>query len=301
MRRVCLGLVFVGGVLMAATGMAETASPPVENVIVNGRKVPDQEIQTFVESRAAPTFRLGKMARWEDGVCPIATGLKPAFQDFIVQRLKQTAAKVGAPVSADPHCRANIEIVFTTTPQALMDNVRKEHRYYLGFHYSSHQADALAKVTHTIQAWYTTQIVDEMGIPHLETFLSDGTCEALTDFCPTTYHTNGARLADGMHSSFAHVIIVVDPEKLRDYEIGALADYIGFLALAQPRAQDECETLPTIFNLLVPGCKDASAMREMTDGDLGYLRGLYHMTADAPLSRQENEIAYQMKQALQGR
>jgi hypothetical protein len=297
MRAICLALIFASVALTA--GVAQT--PPVENVIVNGRRVPDQVIQNFVESRAAPTFRLGRMARWEEGICPVATGLKSAFLDFIVKRLKETATKAGAPVSADLNCKANIEIVFTTTPQALMDNVRKEHRYYLGFHYSSAQADTLAKVTHTIQAWYTTQIIDALGIPHLETFLSDGTCASLTDFCPTTYHTNGMRLADEMHSSFAHVIVVVDPEKLRDYEIGALADYIGFLALAQPRSQDTCEQLPTIFNLLVADCAGAAAMREMTDSDLGYLRGLYHMTADAPLSRQENEIAYQVRQALQGR
>jgi hypothetical protein len=299
MRGLCLGLALAGAMLRAAT--AQPAAPPVENVTVNGRKVPDREIQAFVESRAAPTFRLGKMARWEQGICPIATGLKPAFLDFITRRLRATAVKVGAPVSADPHCAANIEIVFTTTPQGLMDNVRKEHRYYLGFHYNSRQADALAKVTHVIQAWYSTQIVDALGIPHLETFLSDGTCAALTDFCPTTYHTNGMRLANEMHSSFAHVIVVVDPEKLRDYEIGALADYIGFLALAQPRSQDECEPLPTIFNLLVRDCANAAAMREMTDSDLGYLRGLYHMTADAPLTRQENEIAFQVRQTLLGR
>lgn len=297
MRGVCLGLVLAGALMTAA--LAQT--PPVENIIVNGRRVPDQEITRFVESRAMPTFRLGKMARWEEGICPVAVGLKPAFLEFIVKRLKITAAKAGAPVSADAHCKANIEIVFTTTPQALMDNVRKKHRYYLGFHYNSSQADALARVTHPIQAWYTTQIADAMGIPHMETFLSDGTCATFDDFCPTTYHNNGLRLANEMHSSFAHVIIVVDPGKLRDYEIGALADYIGFLALAEPRAQDACEQLPTIFNLLVPGCAGAASMQEMSSGDLGYLRGLYRMTADAPLTRQENEIAYQVKQALQGR
>ncbi|HVW72236.1 MAG TPA: hypothetical protein VHC39_01245, partial [Rhizomicrobium sp.] len=237
MWALCLALLFA--VLTPAWAQS------VETVTVNGRRVQDSEIQSFVESRVAPTFRLGKLARWEEGICPVAVGLKPEFLDFITKRLKDTARKVGAPVSADPHCRANIEIVFTTTPQALMDNVRKEHRYYLGFHYNSHQADALARVTHTIQAWYTTQIIDNLGIPHLETFLSDGTCAALTDFCPTTYHTNGMRLADGMHSSFFHVIIVIDPEKLRDHEIGALADYIGFMALAEPQAQDDCQTLPT--------------------------------------------------------
>jgi hypothetical protein len=39
----------------------------------------------------------------------------------------------------------------------------------------------------------------------------------------------------------------------------------------------------------------------MTDGDFGYLKGVYHMTDDGTLAVQQNEIAYQVKQQLLGR
>jgi hypothetical protein len=39
----------------------------------------------------------------------------------------------------------------------------------------------------------------------------------------------------------------------------------------------------------------------MSESDLGYLKGVYHMTDDGTLMVQQNEIAYQVKQALLGR
>ena len=53
---------------------------------------------------------------------------------------------VGAPSNANSSCRPNIEIVFTTTPQALLDGIHKKHQVYLGYHDNSTQADNLAKV-----------------------------------------------------------------------------------------------------------------------------------------------------------
>ena len=53
-----------------------------------------------------------------------------------------------------------------------------------------------------------------------------------------------------------------------------------------------------IVNLLAPGC--ASPGTALTDSDLGYLKGLYHMRADGKLSVQQDEISYQMQQASEG-
>ncbi len=113
------------------------------------------------------------------------------------------------------------------------------------------------------------------------------------------YTVTGSRLRDGLHSGFLNVVIVADPAKLTDYEMGALADYIAFLALAQPRSLDDCAALPSILNLLAPHCANAAA--EISSGDIGYLRALYRMTPDATLRGQKDEIAYQMRKTLDGR
>ena len=79
---------------------AASAQPaPTESVAVTGQRTREEQIQGFVESRAAPAVRLGKVARWEAGICPVATGLKPELLRFLIQRLKATAVRVGAPVN----------------------------------------------------------------------------------------------------------------------------------------------------------------------------------------------------------
>src|ERR1700744_3616471 len=135
-------------VLLASAALAQPAAPPVETVTVNGRRVPDEEIRAFVNARTAPTLKLGKVARWDKGICPTVLGLDSSFADFVTRRLKETAAKVGAPLDPNLQCAPDIQIVFTTTPQTLLDNIRKNYDALLGYHDNGAQAEAMAKVTH---------------------------------------------------------------------------------------------------------------------------------------------------------
>jgi hypothetical protein len=283
-----------------------TAQPSTtESITVTGTRS-HQVIEKFVESFAAPTRMTGKIARWENGVCPVAVGLKPDFLKFIAQRVRKVAADAGAPV-ADVSCKPNIEIVFTTTPQALIDNVRKQNEAFLGYADNTDAVDALAKVTRPIQAWYLTATMDLRG-----NVLVDSAKRPPTEITlPDIYHNppfitirtkqgamsvTGTRLGDGLRSGFYHVIIVADPTKLVEYEMGAVGDYIAMLALTQLSSLDTCQTLPSIVNLLAAGC--AQKPEGLTDNDTAYLRGLYHMGPDRNLRSQEDEVAYQMDRAF---
>jgi hypothetical protein len=81
----------------------------------------------------------------------------------VTKSVKDVAAMVGAPVNGKVSCPPNIEIVFTTTPQALLDNVRIMHPVLLGYHDNSALAEHLANVTRPIQSWYTTATEDLRG------------------------------------------------------------------------------------------------------------------------------------------
>jgi hypothetical protein len=219
-------------------------------------------------------------------------GLRPAFLKFLAQEIRDIAARIGAPVNGRASCRPNIEIVFTTVPQALVENIRVHNRVYLGYRASSRQSDALAVVSRPIQSWYLTATLDMNNEPHIDTRQGFGYYSTAV---------TGSRLSNGLHSGLNHVIIVADPTRLADHEIGALADYIAMLALAQPNDLDDCEVLPSIMNLLARNCAGAGAARAISDSDLGYLRGVYHMPADGSLNIQQDAIAYQMKKTLGGR
>jgi hypothetical protein len=236
-------------------------------------------------------------------------GLKPDFATFVSQRLRDVAAQVDAPVNKDADCKPNIEIVFTTAPQALADKMRKAHPGFLGYHDNEEQLAKLATVTRPIQAWYTSATLDLRGKMEidsarptmgLEIWLpcprAPGVCRMDLPYAAAAAVT-GSRLGDGLRSSLYHVIIVAEPGKLVEHEMGALADYIAMLALSQVQTLEQCQNLPSIVNLVPPGCERQTGL---TAADMGYLRGLYHMDAAQMLSGQQNHIAYQMGQALAG-
>jgi hypothetical protein len=259
-----------------------------------------------------PTHATDKLARWQSGICPMAVGLKPEFLKFITQRIRDAAVKAGTPVSADPHCTPNIQIVFTTTPQALLDNVKKNHPGFLGYYDGASQRDRLAQVTHLVQAWYTTATQDAEGQQSVDSGMTVGQGLALSYPCPPpetgictiqlpSAHAaavTGSRLGDGLRSSLYNVIIVADPARLVDYEMGALGDYMAMLALAQVGSLDICQQLPSVLNMLAKGCADKT--NALTDNDFAYLKGLYRMAPDSKGTVQKDQIAYQMEQSLRG-
>ena len=105
-------------------------------VPVQAQPVSDSVIGDFVDSHSA-VARLGKIARWENGVCPSVAGLPPNFVKFITKRVRDVAASVGAPVDPSETCQVNINIVFTTKPQALLDGIRAKKPVMLGYYSSS--------------------------------------------------------------------------------------------------------------------------------------------------------------------
>lgn len=300
MRVVALALVLV--CTNAAFAQVQT-----EKVTVTGTRS-REVLDKFVSSLATNSRMTGKIARWEDGVCPIVVGLKPKFTSFIAQRVRMLAKESGAPVAGDAKCKPNIEIVFTTTPQALVDGIRKQNDSFLGYADNDSQRDALAKVTRPIQAWYLTAtkdlrgntLVDSSRTPPTEITVPDPNHNPpfLTVYTKQgAMSVTGGRLGDGLHTAFYHAIIVAEPAKLLDEEIGTLADYIALLSLTQLNSLDTCQPLPSIANLLA---KDCAPVKELSDNDRAYLKGLYSMGRDRNGPIQRDQISEAMQQQLGG-
>ena len=282
-----------------ATAAAETAQPS-ESVTVTGSR---REFHDFSRTLATPTKVTGKIARWERRICPVVVGQNPHFTAFIMQRVKYVALAAGAPVNTDASCKPNIEIVFTTTPQALLDNVRKNDPVYLGYATTIAQQVALAAVTRPIQAWYTTETIDLNGARSLDNGRSLGEGIEIFRksqnpiFVSKVTRSNGNRINDGVHSGFNHILIVIDTAKLGGEKIVPLADYISMLALTQPSALDACQELPSVVNLLAQNCRDVAD--GLTQFDLAYLQGLYHMAAGRKATLQRSEIGALMTDRLE--
>jgi hypothetical protein len=149
----------------SAQAMPAPATPSAkslaESITVNGAGL--DAASSFVQSAASSTHISGKIARWEVPICPYAVGIPADGIARVVQKVKGVATQAGAPVSSKPDCKPNIVIAFTSTPQSLLDNIRKDHAEWLGYHSGSGELDRLATVTHPIQAWYSTATVDLQG------------------------------------------------------------------------------------------------------------------------------------------
>lgn len=296
-----IAILLVAVWLMHAPVQAQPGrNAPPESVTVTALKsVPPEVISKFIQTFAAPTAVIGKLARWQTGICPVAVGLRPTAIQFLLQRLRDNAARAGAPIDARANCAANIEIVFTTTPQGLLNNVRKKNPGYLGYSRRSAEADRLAIVTHPIQAWYTTarkDILGRMSLDSAMTVAAEDEGDLAISFAMGSSY--GFRVRDGRSSELYHVIIVIDPNKVLDREMGGVADYISMLALSQIASLDHCQQqLPSIINMMIRGC--AAPATELTPSDTAFLQGLYKMPRDYALSMQKAGIGNEMRRVFQ--
>jgi hypothetical protein len=288
-----------------------TFTLPPESITITATKPTQTAIKNFVETRGMPTHALTRMARWTLKVCPQTIGLGDTYAKYVTQRIRDIAAAVGAPLNTDPACQPNIEVIFTTAPQVLVDSIRKTDPAYLGFYYTNNEADNLAKVTHPIQAWYLDmsqsmyehrapgrggQTIDmgRCGVAGSISFKVGGRQISLR--CLTTAGGSAMHAKDGMVAGFFNILIVAEPAKLFDYEVGTLADYISMLALSEPASLDGCEELPSISNMMAPGC--ASAASRITNGDLAYLKALYKPAGGDLLAAQRDYIREEMYKTL---
>lgn len=236
------------------------------------------EVDRYLGSVSTTTFVVGKIARWErHAICPVVVGLKPEFLTFITARIRQVAQEIGAPVDASPQCRPNIRIVFTTTPQALLDNVRKNHAGLLGYTRTNREADRVAQIIHPIQGWYRTQTIPDRGLPKRDVRVIGMCTDAFSPECPNVFYVQALRVGNNIKSQFEDVTIVADPVKLGDPEMGPLADLIAMLALSQPQLGKGCQN--SVLDLIARACPNTP--NGFSPMDMSYLRGLYRMRGTA--------------------
>jgi len=289
---------------LSASAQEQTAPASgmtVESVIVTAPKDrPEKQLDDFIIAHAAPSPYLRKIARWKNGICPLTVGLSPELNMYVNQRILRVAVAVGAPLDSKEPCHPNIIVAATPQPQAVLDMVREKRPVLLGYHYTSREKQ-LATMTRTVQAWYSTATEDFYGIVQ-----PDGggynlaAMDAMRELGLFSVHVSGSRVGDGLKSQFTTAMILVDSSKIGGQPIGPLADYIAMLALGQGQYYDECQPVPTITNFTAPKCDSPMKPAGLTDIDMTYLRGLYHMSPGGSYMLERAHIAFAMKKELGG-
>ena len=299
---------------------ADAPATPVSPLTVEGtpRKVLEQQAHDFVESYAAPTRKLGLLARWTSPACVAVTGLVPAQATEFKTRIEAVAKAVMAPVGG-PKCAPNVQIVFTQQPQGTLDAVASRNPAIRG-------DDGAKTVTRPIQAWYATYDLGfeaqsagsiDNGPPPLNPLGMQGGQGFVAHVTQERFAVNqGAVFArpcvdPGAHmrkitllggktvdvpcpqSTFLNILIIVDVAHMGDVSVDLTADYLALVALSQPkpRSLDGCLALPSVLDLYAKDCPGREAPTGLTGPDKAYLASLYA----ADLAQVKNDTQGQSK------
>jgi hypothetical protein len=285
-----------------------STSPIIPDVSVTAPAAPTAQeltadsLRRFIVHHATVHFfdtgQEHNLARWRGGkqsICPLTLGLTPGQNAFVTARLRALAAYAGAPVQADPHCKGNVQILFTNNPKRSMDDVIKWAMVYFPNRYTGGTKKLIEyKGDHAIQGWYMTTsgggivLSTDVGLVGLNVL-------PLWPEITQNYHGSdslGTRLGGGSGSGIGIgvVILVVDTTKAVDYTIGTIADYLSMLTLSVVQSPDHCDPLPSILDLMSASCGGREKPTAVTAGDLAFLKALYYRNTGLGPSLSRDDI-----------
>ena len=286
--------------LAASAAQAQPASAPAKDgpsttvapLTVQAAPAPTMiRKQTRAFVRGFPPERNGEhyqIARWRDPLCVKVTGLADAQATMIKARIESVAQAVNVRLARAP-CTANVEILFTDRPQALMDMVAKRAELMLGY-YHLHDRDRLKQVTRPVQAWYVTAASPWAG----REVIDDPESHA-----PTGCSDDPGALACGIQTVFKNVLVVADAKALQGQDAGLLSDYLVMLTLSQPRSLDGCNILASVIDVLAPSaCSGRDVPDGLTASDAAYLTALYEADPYNNKNFEQSDITRRMSDIL---
>ena len=277
----CAAWLVAGGTLAAPAPAAVTAATRVPapvapsvasiptavgEVLVQGHtptppsKTYDKTVHKYVED-TGHTGPLGQISRWWRPLCPMIAGISPGFGQFLVKRIREVAAEVGAPQNGECGKGVNVLVVVTATPVELMADVRDHHEDLLGFH-GTHETRDLAVFEPAMKSWYVT------GTSGPGYWVID------SPYAPQPWWGPSLK-PPPLKSHIVFVLIVVDARLLEGQAIGPVADKIAMLALSHPALHEGCSPLPSVLEVLDPKCPPGAAPAALTSYDKEYLKALY--------------------------
>ena len=294
---------------------AGTASPTADvtvktPILPAAQELSGDSLSQFIAHHATvryvTTSTARNLARWRGGkqsICPLTVGLSPADDAYVTARLRALAAYVGAPVAPDPHCKANVQIVFTSNPREKMDDVVQWATTAFGIRYSGGQRDLIAyRSDHAIQGFYITTR-GGASVLNTDVALAGLDVQPIWPQVEQKYLGSGrlgTRLGGGSGSGIGigMVILVVDTTRAAGYTIATLADALAMLTLSVAQSPDHCDPLPSILDVMSSSCGTREQPATMTAGDLAFLKALYYLNTGLGPSLSRSQIQDNMTRQL---
>jgi len=204
-----------------------------------------RQVHDFVQANGRVS-QFGYLIHWASPLCLKVAGLTPDQNAAVMSRMQAVAQALSERVyrARTQSCPIkNVSVVFTADPQHTLDGMIARNPRMLGdAHSTSH---GIKTVTRPIQAWFQTACVTNA-------------CNPEPVAIPAITAT-----------------VLVDARRIHSVQLGAIADYVAMLVLADPRTIDRCQALPSVLDLFVGPCPGRSTPAGLTRNDMAYLRALY--------------------------
>jgi len=292
---------------------ASVAPLPVqlEEVVVEGR--PLREATTdFVARVVAPPRNRGA-ATWHRRVCVGVGNLQREAAEFVVDRIASVGESVGLQVGW-PRCEPRVFIVFATdadgAARSLVDARGRQFRIGVsGTDLGDDALEAFVVSDRAVRWWQSSIPVNASTgrvvtrLPGQPPFTAGPEIRRPADFGPQAITDSASRIRNPLRDDLAQVIIIVDIDRVAGVDLGALADYLAVISLAQIDPELDPVSYDTILSLFSEG---ANPPPGLTDWDRAFLRGLYAAeqtdeASNARIGNIANTMADEIRARQQGR
>lgn len=281
----------------AATATAKSLTPPVssaqaeqdttqvpptelDEIVVEGR--PLAEATTDFVARVVSPPRNRGAATWHRRVCVGVGNLQREAAEFVVDRIATVGESVGLQVGW-PRCEPRVFIVFAgDADAAARDLVEARGRQFrIGVSGADLGDDALVafQTTDRPVRWWQASVPVNAGtgrvvsrLPGQPPFVAGPELRRPADFGPQAIIDGASRIRNSLRDDLSQVIIIVDVDRVAGVDLGALADYLAVISLAQIDPELDPGPYDTILSLFSEG---ASPPPGLTDWDRAFLQGLY--------------------------
>ena len=259
-----------------AKGSASASLPQI--TVEAQRRDTERRVHDFVSHVPVMSNSDESFARWDTPICPLIAGLPQNDGEFVLTRLSEIAASVGAPLDSR-QCRANFIVLVTSDPVASLKAwAARAHYQHLFDEADPEKIKIFLKTQRAIRVWYNEhQVAAENGsvLTPGPSFSNGVVMSGPGAMGTTTVHSFGAnRLEWNAVWTISSVIEVVDTGAMKGLKTDQMADYIAMAGLAKFNLDADFGTAPTILRLF-KGNDDANPS-SLSDWDSAYLKALYH-------------------------
>jgi hypothetical protein len=247
------------------------------------------------------------LARWQEPVCPLVTGLPKDMAEYVLLRVSEIARAAAAPLAGEKCPHQNLFIIVSKKPEVYLRELEKRHGAAVFGGAAPILIDEFIATPRPVRTWYDTVEQTPEGLPMLQMSFPGESVQypvpsgsGSTVMAPVRPNDPSATLTNTW-SQASHLVlnvvwamkqvyVVVDPTKFKGVKLGQLADYIAMAGLAQIKLDPKVAGDPTILTLFDKDPQAASA--GLTEWDQAFLKSFYASEQKSVVAR--SAIAHDM-------